>query len=258
MILVLRRKTYFGGLICIAAVCLALIAGAHIRSGSRSSARLRASPVVIVDPGHGGPDGGAEADGMAEKHLNLDISLRLREMLQFFGYRVVMTRTEDVSTSGSSGFSKGRDLKERVRIAFSHTDAPFLSIHMNKYPDDAPWGTQVFYSKNHEGGKAMASFVQEEVRGLLQPKNHRQIKAAPGNVYLMKAIKNPAIIVECGFLSNPAELERLRDEKYRSELAFAIACGYLRYEQDKREGGVKDASLSGAKDASGAKETSAP
>lgn len=244
MILLLRRKTYIAAMAWAAAVCAVAALGCGLNTAIRSFARSPAGPVVIIDPGHGGADGGAEAGGLEEKHLNLDISLRLKDMLQFFGYTVVMTRTEDVSTDDSQGFNKRKDLSARAKLAAAYADAPLLSIHMNKFDDDAPWGTQVFYSKNNDKSKTLALCVQEEVRALLQPKNHRQIKPAPDSVYLMKAVKNPAVIVECGFLSNAAELERLKDEKYRSELAFAIACGYLRYETSK--GGDGNAgSLSG-------------
>jgi len=237
MILLLRRKTYIAAVACTAAACAVVALGCGINTAIRSSARSPAGPVVIIDPGHGGADGGAQVGALEEKTLNLDISMRLKDMLQFFGYTVVMTRTEDASTDGSRGFNKRKDLNARAKLAAAHASAPLLSIHMNKFDDDAPWGTQVFYSKNNGKSKVLAFCVQEEVRGLLQPKNHRQIKPAPDSVFLMKAVKNPAIIVECGFLSNAAELERLKDEKYRSELAFAIACGYLRYESEKGGGG---------------------
>jgi len=230
MILLLRRKTYIAAFFCAAAACAAVALGCGINTAIRSFASASQDPVVIIDPGHGGADGGAEGGGLEEKTLNLDISLRLKDMLQFFGYTVVMTRTEDASTGGSGGFNKRKDLNARAKLADAHAGAPFISVHMNKFDDDAPWGTQVFYSGNHESSKPLALCLQEEVRGLLQPKNHRQIKPAPGSVFLMKAVKNPAVIVECGFLSNPGEVSLLKDEKYRSELAFAIACGYLRYE----------------------------
>lgn len=246
MILLLRRKTYITAFICAAAACAVVALGCGINNAIRSSAQLWSNPVVIIDPGHGGADGGADSGGLEEKTLNLDISLRLKDMLQFFGYTVIMTRTEDASTADPGRFNKKKDLNARAKLAAAHADAPLLSIHMNKFDDDAPWGTQVFYSKNHRDSKELALCVQEEVRGLLQPKNHRQIKPAPSSVFLMKAVKNPAVIVECGFLSNPAELERLKDEGYRSELAFAIACGYLRYERGREGGGGNAGGLSGA------------
>lgn len=190
--------------------------------------------VIIIDAGHGGPDGGAEgADGTMEKDLNLDIALRLRDLLTLAGYEVIMTRTEDESTAHGEGFNKSQDIKNRLETANSYPNAIFVSIHLNKFGQSQYWGAQVFYSSNNPDSSLLAQCVQISICNLLQPENKRQIKLGDDNSYILKKAKNPAVIVECGFLSNASELEKLKSMEYRAKLAYCIFLGISDFEKER-------------------------
>lgn len=184
----------------------------------------------IIDAGHGGMDGGASAaDGTVEKELNLALSDVLRGIFDVLGYNVVMTRTGDEMLSdGGSGTNKLRDLRARMQIAKANPDALFLSIHMNKFPNTRYSGLQVWYSPNHPSSEVTARLIQSAYKTYISPDNSREIKKAGSNIYLLNRIKNPAVLVECGFLSNVTEAARLSDSTYRKQLASVIAVAAVR------------------------------
>ena len=186
-------------------------------------------PVVIIDPGHGGPDGGATAlSSMPEKELNLSVALTVRDVLTAAGVDVVMTRSEDVSLSDPDGGSrKAQDLRARKRIAESTPNAVFVSIHMNSFPIEKYSGLQVYYSKNDPKSQTLAAAIQSSVVAYVQPSNGRKIKASGDNIYLLDELTCPAVLIECGFLSNYAESERLALPEYRQALALVIANSLL-------------------------------
>lgn len=186
-------------------------------------------PTVILDPGHGGPDGGATGlCSISEKELNLSVALTVRDILTAAGVDVVMTRSEDVTLSDPDGGSrKSQDLRARKRIAESTPNAIFVSIHMNAFPIEKYSGLQVYFSRNDPKSQAIASAVQSSVASSLQPDNDRKIKAAGENIYLLHELDCPAVLIECGFLSNRAEAERLRSPEYRKALALVIANSLL-------------------------------
>ena len=193
------------------------------------------NPTIIIDAGHGGFDGGATTDdGYAEKHINLKIALYLRDLLVISGYNVVMTRTEDISLE-DDGLStirerKRSDIYNRMEIMENTDNAIFVSIHQNHYSSEQYWGLQVFYSGNFsQYSQPMAEAIQETVAELLQPDNNRQIKECGTSVYLMYNAKKPAILVECGFLSNQREAELLKTEEYQRQISFCIYMGLLEY-----------------------------
>ena len=182
---------------------------------------------VVLDAGHGGEDGGtASVQGYYEKDLNLALCRELCTMLQTNGIPVVMTRNEDTllydKTSDYHGRKKALDLLARRKIGEKHPDFLFLSIHMNAYPLPQYHGLQVWYSKNHEVSEEVAKKVQETVSSTLQPQNDRSVKEADRGIYLLYHLTSPAILVECGFLSNPEEAERLNDPEYQKQLAFLL------------------------------------
>lgn len=183
-------------------------------------------PMIILDAGHGGEDGGATGtNGVAEKALNLQFTQALAALLRLNGYTVIETRTEDKLLYGANvkkGHKKQEDLQNRLAFTEEYPNSIFISIHMNTYPDQSCTGTQVWYSRNHAESAEWASAVQKSVTELLQPGNHRKTKAAGGNIYLLHRAQTPAILIECGFLSTPADCERLCDPTYRLELAMAI------------------------------------
>lgn len=181
----------------------------------------------ILDPGHGGIDGGATScTGKLESGFNLEISLRLRDLLHFMGYRTKMTRTEDVSiyTGGETiAQKKLSDLKERVRICNETDGAILLSIHQNMFSDSKYYGPQVFFADNEES-KALAGYLQKS----LDPTGKRGTKKAD-SIYLMEHITCPGVLIECGFLSNPQEEAKLRTAEYQKELCCRIADALIEY-----------------------------
>ena len=180
---------------------------------------------IVLDPGHGGKDGGAvSVTGTHEKHLNLDISLSMRETLHILGYEVVMTRESDVELSHADGGTrKMQDLKGRLEIAKDNLDAVFISIHMNKFSSAKYSGLQVYYSPNDGHSFDLAGSVQKSVKSFLQPDNDRKIKKADSSIFLLHKITSPAILVECGFLSNENEAVLLDTLEYRAKLSAAIS-----------------------------------
>ena len=179
----------------------------------------------IIDPGHGGVDGGATScTGKLESSFNLEISLRLRDLMHFLGYQTRMIRTEDISvyTEGETiAAKKMSDLKERVRICNETDGAILLSIHQNIYPDSRYSGAQIFHAKS-QGSKELAEGLQKALISTLNPGSRRTVKQAEG-VYLMEHISCPGVLIECGFLSNPEEEAQLRSAAYQKQLCCVIA-----------------------------------
>ena len=211
-------------------VCLLAVWG-MIRESVQTQNTLKTTPTVIIDAGHGGFDGGAVAgDGTVEKDINLEISLKLASILRFNGFEVIMTRTEDTGTdsvSGSVATRKKNDLENRLLLMEKNPDALYISVHLNKFTTSAASGTQVFYTPNFKEAYELSMLVQKSVVNMLQPENTRTVKQGTSATYLLKNAKVPAIIVECGFLSNKSDLQKLKSEDYQSQMAFAIASGII-------------------------------
>ena len=191
-------------------------------------------PTVIIDAGHGGEDGGAVGkNGVYEKELNLLIASDLRDMLRANGINVIMTREEDIMLYDKNADYKGRkkmlDLAARLKIAESYEDCVFVSIHMNSFPQEKYSGLQVYYSGNSEDSLALADKIQLSVCEYLQKDNTRKTKKASGNIYLLDRIRSPAVLIECGFLSNSEECSLLCTEEYRRKLTMSIFCGINEY-----------------------------
>ena len=194
---------------------------------SYSPVNTEPRPIIVIDAGHGGRDGGATGyDGTLEKDLNLQISLILADLMRASGYDVVMTRTEDqmLVTDDGTGSKKLQDLKKRLMIASSYPDSITVSIHCNKFPLESCKGLQVYHSDS-EAAKTLAARIQESVTSLIQPDNHRKAKKTDSSIYLLDRAKTPSILIECGFLSNAEECESLKDSEYQKELALAILKG---------------------------------
>lgn len=191
-------------------------------------------PTVIIDAGHGGFDGGATAsDGTVEKDINLQIALKTARLLRLNGFDVIMTRSEDTGTeddeSEAIAMRKKSDLTNRLQIMKDNPDAVFVSIHLNKFTTSAANGAQVFYTKNRKEALCLAQSLQKSIKTLLQPQNDRVVKQGTNSTFLLKNAVVPTVIVECGFLSNKAELEKLKSEDYQSQMAFAVVCGITDY-----------------------------
>ena len=191
-------------------------------------------PTLVIDAGHGGFDGGAVgANGTSEQDINLSIARSMQALTGLFGYPSAMTRPDEQALDYVEGRSvrenKVADIKARERIANETANPVFLSIHLNKFEDPKYYGAQVFYSKNHADSQVLAEKTQESLISGIQNGNIRRAKPAAAAIYLMKKLDCPAVIVECGFLSNPDEERRLCDPGYQKRLALCIFAGYQRY-----------------------------
>ncbi len=211
-------------------ICAALLCASFCERGT---ALLRVTdtvtagqPVIILDAGHGGEDGGATGtNGVLEKDLNLSITRTLADLLRTAGYTVIETRTEDrlLCAEGTpKGHRKQGDLENRLRFTEEYPNSVFISLHMNTFPNDSCRGTQVWYSQNNEASREWAMTVQQQIKEKLQPENNRRIKAATSSIYLLRHAQTPAILIECGFLSTPDECEALTGDAYKKALALVI------------------------------------
>lgn len=187
--------------------------------------------IIVIDPGHGGIDGGATScTGKLESSFNLEISLRLNDLFHFLGYPTRMIRTEDISVykSGETiAQKKVSDLKERVRVINDTKNALLISIHQNIFPDGRYSGAQVFYAPN-PGSQALAKELQAALIQNVNSGSKRQEKKST-KVYLMEHISCPGVLIECGFLSNPQEENKLKTVKYQQELCSVIATTVSRH-----------------------------
>ncbi len=193
-----------------------------------------ADKTVIIDAGHGSPDGGtSSADGTLEKDINLMIAIKLRDMLESMGIRTVMTRTDDNaiydSSAGTIREKKVSDIKNRLKIINETENSVFVSIHQNHFSSSKYKGLQVFYSPNHPESAVLADSIRLPVISYLQTDNSREIKASGSEIYLLKHSQRPSVMVECGFMSNPEETKMLKDEAYQRKLALLIAIGVRDY-----------------------------
>lgn len=201
-------------------------------------------PVFIIDAGHGGEDGGAvSSDGATvEKDLNLQIAHKVRDLLASYGFPTHMTRTDDRSIHDESAKTvrerKVSDIHNRLDIVESYDNAILVSIHQNKYSSADSNGTQVFFSPNNPQSEILAQEIQSAVRNLLQPENSRMVKKSGSSIYILYNATKPAVMVECGFLSNPKDTKNLKQEDYQRHLAFSIVSGLLNYLNLQSDGQV--------------------
>ena len=193
------------------------------------NAEKTAYKTVIIDAGHGGEDGGtSSASGLIEKDINLDIANILYDMLKANGIDVIMTRVDDRllydRTVDFKGRKKKLDLAARLNIAESTPDAVFVSIHMNSYPNPKYSGLQVWYSTNNPDSKVLADTIRSTNAQLLQPNNKRATTAAGSSIFILNNAHCPAVLVECGFLSNAEEAELFESDEYKQKVALVIFC----------------------------------
>ena len=186
--------------------------------------------VVVIDAGHGGIDPGkVGVNDALEKDINLSIAMRLKDLLEQNDIMVVMTREEDKDLASEHATNrKNEDLRARVQLIADTAPVVVVSIHQNSYPEEDVDGAQVFYYASSEQGKLLGTMIQEQLKAEIDDNNHR---IAKGNkdYYILKRSSSPAVIVECGFLSNYEEAELLATKEYQEKLAFAIHLGILQY-----------------------------
>lgn len=185
------------------------------------------TPVIIIDAGHGEPDGGAVGvNGTVEKDINLSISKKIEEVLEGKGISVIMTRTGDSGLfekrDGSLREKKREDMNTRLSIMKKSGADLFISIHMNSFESPKANGLHVFYASNHEEIRPLAENIQERIANITGAEAHA-VKTADKNLFLMKNPPIPSVLVECGFISNPVEEKKLNDEDYQARIAWAVA-----------------------------------
>lgn len=232
----IRRKIVSGVLLS-GCVLLTAYGASFIEGGSEKGAvpvslvgMEDSTPLVVLDAGHGGIDGGCtSADGIPEKGINLDILLRLRDLLRINGYDVRVTRDSDrsIHDDGIEGIAaqKSSDMDNRLAIFNGSDNAVCLSIHQNQFTDPQYSGAQMFYSNNNRSSEAFARSLQESFRELLQPENDREIKLCGKELFLCYYSENPTVMAECGFLSNPEEAALLVTDEYRQKVAMVLFKG---------------------------------
>ena len=188
---------------------------------------------VIVDAGHGKPDEGAESsNGTTEAETNLAIALKLQNLLEQSGCTVILTRSDENSIydidSNTLREKKISDVHNRVKIGNESSADIFVSIHLNKIPQQQYDGWQTFYKKGNEEGEKLATSIQDSLGESIQKENNRVPKTID-NIYIIKHVEIPTTIVECGFLSNPEEEKQLLDNNYQDKLAWGIYNGIINY-----------------------------
>lgn len=230
----MKRKQLLSAAIIL--LCLSVFLFLMLRSTRRitleTAAPVRTLPPVLIDPGHGGEDGGAVSGDVLEKHINLAVSQDVADLLRLCGYTVSMTRdTDDALTNEGEDVRKRKynDMKMRLDLYNATPDNVVVSIHQNKFDAAASHGAQVFYSPNHPNSAVLAEALRKSVTGMLQPDNTRTCKTAGKEIFLLKNARVPAVIVECGFISNRQERELLVTDDYQKQLALAIAAGLMNY-----------------------------
>ncbi len=229
------RKIKF---LCLAAAFMVLVSVVFLvpdqKTSYAASETVDDNPIIIIDAGHGGVDGGAVgANGTVEKNINLEIALQLRDVLQASGFHVIMTRETDMSIHDSSAVTisqmKVSDLRNRLAITRTYPDSVLISIHQNTLSDSSVTGAQVFYSPNKDESALLAQCIQDQFNDRIQLSRSREIKQAGKNLYLFYNAPNTAVLAECGFLSNPEEERLLNTSEHQADIVFSIYCGLLEY-----------------------------
>ena len=215
---------------------LMLIGAGSVKMTSVFSSSLK-NKVIVIDPGHGGADPGAQNSGLIEKNINLDISLRLRDSLQSKGCIVILTREvdKDFFLPGLvlGRMAKRAELDQRINMATENNADLFISVHTNSFPRPNTYGMETYYHLKSSPGKALAELIQKQLTQL-QTDNKRKSKA--GDYYLINQSKVPSVIVEVGFISNPRERNLLLSNNYRDSIADAIGTGVEHYFSDFPQG----------------------
>lgn len=191
--------------------------------------------VIMLDAGHGGIDPGAlnEDKAILEKGINLQITLKLRELLEASGCLVLLTREEDVSLyeEGADKTTRQKyneNLKNRKKLIKESGVDAFISIHLNKFEQSKYYGAQTFYPEGQEDSKLLSKFIQDELKRVVDKSNQREVKPSK-DIYLLKDNEIPSVLIECGFLSNEKESDLLNDEKYQEKIAWGIYAGIQKY-----------------------------
>ena len=229
----LSKKVIFG----IISLILVIVSIIEVKTGSEEVIKIMpiTSKTVIVDAGHGGIDPGAMTDDQSikEKDVNLKIAKKVKELIEASGAVVILTRNDDTSLYteevGKTVRQKyNENLRNRKKIIQESSADMFVSIHLNKFPQSKYYGAQTFYPYGKEDDKKLATYIQSELKRVVDTTNNREIKPR-NDIYLIKDNQIPSTLIECGFLSNDKEAKLLNDEEYQNQIAWAIYVGVQRY-----------------------------
>lgn len=205
----------------------------EIHTTSSESIYQQDFSIIVIDAGHGGEDGGAIADdGTLEKNLNLDISIKLNNIMSLLGYKTIMIRTTDTDLHTEGDTIRQRkisDINNRFSIMNKFDNSVYVSIHQNKFNESYVNGAQTFYSPNNSESKILADFIQKSIATRLQKNNDRVIKKSGTDIFLLYNATKPTVMVECGFISNEQELHDLKNDDYQLKMALSIAVGIINY-----------------------------
>lgn len=217
-----------GALLVVSMLVVAKEAASY--AAARNTIIEEKKPCVVIDAGHGGSDPGKVGiNGAFEKDLNLKIAKLVKKFLEMDDIEVVMTREDDGGLYDEDASNKKvQDMKRRISMIEEAAPVVTVSIHQNSYPEEYVHGAQVFFYTGSKEGQNLAESIQKRLVETVDPENNRQVKAND-SYYLLKKTKTPIVIVECGFLSNQAEADKLCTELYQEKVAWAIHLGILQY-----------------------------
>jgi len=228
MIIIIKRYNIFIIMfVCIFAAVTYLSLNNYLGSELTIATAPNGIKTILIDPGHGGMDGGATGQsGVIEKDLNLIIANKLADIFTQNNYSIVMTRSKDESLHDNDKASirnkKRSDLNKRRALMSTSGANVFISIHMNKFAQTKYSGAQVFYSRANENSKVLGELIQKELVAQVDTANNRAAKSADNTIFILKNAPIPAVIVECGFLSNSNEEALLQKDEYQQKIAKAI------------------------------------
>lgn len=194
------------------------------------SQKILSRKTIVLDAGHGGKDAGTSAaDGTLEKNINLGIVLNLYDFLRFSGINAVAIRNTDEECYPPKSDTNRSDLYNRLDFVNSIDNSILVSIHQNHFEDTNEWGMQVWYTANEESSKILADNILNISKSFLQPNNQRLNKPSDNSYYILYQATVPSVMVECGFMSNPDENNKLKNDKYQKQLSYTILMGINKY-----------------------------
>lgn len=229
----IKRKIFWGAAIVGFAALVVFIGNRFVKKEDISAFSEKTQSVLVIDPGHGGTDGGAVSEnGTKESEINLAIGQRMKALSGLLGIETIMTRDSEKldypEEADTLRKKKVYDQKQRVSQINNTQNAVLLSIHQNIYPNNKPRGPQVLYAATEDSDR-FAAIAQQNLL-LVLPDNVRTASQIDSSIYLMKQIHCPAILVECGFLSNAEDEYLLKTEEYQKKLSLILLCSYLQYQ----------------------------
>lgn len=232
----MRKRRFFPLPVLLFCIFSAIIGKSCVFDAAAATPAGEVGGVLIVDPGHGGLDGGAStADGVTERAINLEIAEKLVFLARFFGVETIMTHTQEELDYPDEDMTvrqkKAWDQKQRIELINGTENAVLISIHQNKFPDPRPRGSQALYAKT-EGSRELGEITHAMLIETLNPENRRVAAPISETIYLMRSVNCPAVLVECGFLSNREEAALLCDGGYQIKLAAVLLASYTAFVED--------------------------